>query len=298
MMDNLLSRLKKGQIFVGDGAMGTQLMFKGLKSGECPEKLCLNNPEILEEISVNYLNAGADIIQTNTFGGSPVKLKEYYLDKETEEINKTAAAIVKRAVQGKAYVSGSCGPSGQLLEPFGPAGPKGLYDGFKRQISALIDGGVDIICVETMIDLNEATLAVKAAKDISADIIVMATMTFNKTPRGYFTMMGINIGNAVHGLTDAGADIIGSNCGNGIDNMVEICEEFKSLTDKPIIIQSNAGLPELRGNELVYPESAEYFGEKARIMLEKGVSIIGGCCGTTPDHIKELRKTVNQYQKK
>jgi 5-methyltetrahydrofolate--homocysteine methyltransferase len=167
-----------------------------------------------------------------------------------------------------------------------------MYGNFERQMHALIDAGVDIICVETMTDLVEATLAVRAAKTILSSIPVVATMTFDPTPKGFYTIMGISVEQAAKGLQDAGADIIGSNCGNGIENMIEIAHEFKKYSALPIIIQSNAGIPEMQGDTTVYPETPEFMAEKSRKLIAMGVSIIGGCCGTTPEHIKKIREAV------
>ena len=294
-MNPILKRIRNGEILIADGAMGTMLFAKGLKPGEPPESVNLKNPEILEEIAQAYLDAGADIIQTNTFGASPLKLSDYGLQDKTEEINRIAVERVKRVVGNKAYISGSCGPSGKLLKPFGDTEPDDIYQSFKRQMKSLINAGIDLICIETMTDLNEATLAIKAAKSISTIIPVMATMTFDETPRGFFTIMGVSINDAVTGLQKAGADIIGSNCGNGIENMIKIAREFKKLTILPTIIQSNAGIPEMKDGKLVYSETPEFFGEKAKELIDAGVSIIGGCCGTTPEHIKAIRKVVDNY---
>ncbi|MBL7959786.1 homocysteine S-methyltransferase family protein [bacterium] len=296
-MKPILERLKAGEILVADGAMGTMLFQRGLKPGDCPELYNLNHPEILEEIASMYLEAGADIIQTNTFGGSTLKLSYYRLETKTEEINQNAVSAVKKIVKDKAFVSGSCGPSGEMLKPYGTIEKEVLYDNFREQISALVSTGVDLICIETMTDLQEAALAVKAAKSVSPTTPVMATMTFDKVPKGYFTIMGVSIEKAVDGLTAAGADIIGSNCGHGMDNMIEIARQMKKLSDKPILIQSNAGLPERKGNEIVYRESPSYFAEKAFELIDAGVSIIGGCCGTTPEHIHAIRKAVDSISR-
>jgi len=145
--------------------------------------------------------------------------------------------------------------------------------------------------------LQEIVLAVKAAKSISPDIPVMATMTFEKIPRGYFTIMGVSIEKAVEGLTEAGADIIGSNCGHGIDAMIEIAKQIKTISNKPVAIQSNAGLPVNKGGEVIYPESPSYFTEKTAELIQGGVSIIGGCCGTTPEHISGIRKVVDSFKR-
>jgi 5-methyltetrahydrofolate--homocysteine methyltransferase len=292
-MTSILERLKKGEVLVADGAMGTMLFERGLRSGDCPEILNLSKPEILKEIAQLYFEAGADIIQTNTFGGSPLKLSDYGHENKCDEINSKAVECVRNAIGESAYTSGSCGPSGKLLKPYGETEPELLLTGFERQINALMKAGVDIICIETMTDLHEATLAVRAAKNINSEIPVMVSMTFDKIPKGYYTIMGVNIEDAIRGLEDAGADIIGSNCGNGIDNMIEIAKQIKELSDRPILIQSNAGIPDINDGEIVYPESPTYFEEKTFELIEAGVSIIGGCCGTTPEHIQAIRKVVD-----
>jgi len=292
-MKPILERIKNGEILVADGAMGTMLFERGLRPGDCPELLNLSKPEILEEIAQIYFKAGADIIQTNTFGGSPPKLSDYGLEDKCEEINTKAVECVRKVIGESAYISGSCGPSGSLLKPYGDTEPETLENAFERQINALTKAGVDIICIETMTDLREAAIAVKAAKNIHPEIPVMVSMTFDKIPKGYYTIMGVNIEDAVKGLEDAGADIIGSNCGNGIDNMIDIATQIKKLSDRSILIQSNAGIPENNDGEIVYPESPNYFEVKTLELIEAGVSIIGGCCGTTPEHIQAIRKVVD-----
>ncbi len=294
-MNSILDKLKDGKVLVADGAMGSLLMQKGLKTGECPELLNLTNPDIFAEIATEYLNAGADIIQTNSFGGSILKLNDFDLGDNSREINEAAARIVSEVVNGKAYVSGSIGPTGKMLEPFGDTTPGEMLDGFKIQVSGLISGGADLICIETMTDINEALLAIEASKLVDSSIPIMATMTFNKTGDEYFTMMGVSIEAAVEGLSNAGADILGSNCGNGIDKMIEIAKKYKSLTDKTIIIQSNAGLPEIKDGKLFYPETPQYFAERANEMFKIGVSIVGGCCGTTPEYIKTIREYADLF---
>lgn len=292
-MKSILERVTNGEVLVADGAMGTMLFQRGLQSGDCPELLNLTRPEILVEVAKLYFEAGADVIQTNTFGGSPLKLSDYGLKDKCEEINSIAVECVKKGTQDRAYISGSCGPSGKLLLPYGDTEPDVLEKAFERQISALSKAGVDIICIETMTDIREATLSVKTAKNIAPDIPVVASMTFNKFPKGYFTIMGVSIEDAIKGLLDAGADVIGSNCGNGIDSMIDIAKNFKELSKRPILIQSNAGIPENKDGEIVYPESPSYFEDKTLELIEAGVSIIGGCCGTTPEHIRAIRKVVD-----
>ncbi len=294
-MEPLLKRIRRGEVLVSDGAMGTMLLGMGLAHGDCPERWNLERPEVLEHIARSYLEAGADIIQTNTFGASPIKLAHYSLDDRTDEVNRAAVRAARRAIGEQAYLCASCGPCGRLLQPHGDCEPERVFDSFKRQLQVVVAEGVDAICVETMTDLVEATLAVKAARAVSPETPVMATMTFDDTPRGFYTVMGVNIEEAASELTRAGADVIGSNCGNGIENMIRISGEFRRHTSVPLIIQSNAGLPEINGDTLVYRETPEFMAEKCGQLLKAGVSIIGGCCGTTPEHIAAIRGVVDGH---
>ena len=292
-MHSILQRLRRGDILVADGAMGTMLLQRGLEPGACPEELNLSRPKLLEEIAGLYLEAGADIIETNTFGASPLKLAQYRLEERTDEINRAAVRAVRNVVGDRAYVAGCCGPSGRMLRPYGDADPDDLYASYVNQVQCLIDAGVDCICIETMIDLAEATLLVKAAKTVSPATPVTATMTFDATPRGFFTIMGVSVEAAASGLAEAGADSVGSNCGNGIERMVEIAAEFRKHSRVPLIIQSNAGLPGMKAGVPVYGETPAFMANKARALVTGGVSIIGGCCGTTPEHTRALRDMVD-----
>lgn len=291
-MKDLRTRLAAGEVLVGDGAWGTLLQAHGLRPGEAPESLNLSRPAVIEEVAALYLGAGADLITTNTFGGSPARLRQFGLDGQTEAVNRAAVEAVRRAVRGRAHVSASVGPSGHLLKPYGDAEPADIAAGFERQIRALAEAGADLVCIETMTDLAEALLAVRAARTVAPGLPVMVTMTFEQTRRGFFTVMGTSIEQAARSLAEAGADILGSNCGNGSRAMVAIAREFRALTDRPIAIQPNAGLPESRDGALVYPETPDFMAEQARELLAAGVAIIGGCCGTTPDHVRALRAVV------
>jgi 5-methyltetrahydrofolate--homocysteine methyltransferase len=292
-MSGPLERLRAGEILCSDGGWGTMLMARGLKPGDSPEALNLSNPEALVEIAKLYVDAGAELITTNTFGGSSLKLKSYSLDADTEKINAAAVEVLKPVVAGKAYISASIGPCGKLLKPYGDTEPEAIAESFSRQIGAVIEAGTDIVCIETMIDLTEAQLAIKAARSISSEIPIIATMTFDSTPRGYFSTMGVPIEKACEGFAEAGADVVGSNCGNGIEKMIEIAGEFIKYSKLPVIIQSNAGVPENRGGEVVYPESPEYMTERIPQLIDLGVKIIGGCCGTGPEHIAAFRKVID-----
>jgi len=294
-MKPLLERLAAGDVLVGDGAMGTMLFSRGLAPGEPPESVTLRRPEVLREIARLYVDAGADLLETNTFGGSPLKLALHGLEDETETINRAAVEAVRVVAGGHAhaYVAGSCGPCGRLLEPYGDPSTGAVLRSFRRQLEALTGAGVDCIVVETMTDLAEAQLAVRAARETAPETPVLATMTFDPTPRGYFTIMGVSVAAAAAGLTAAGADAVGSNCGNGIEHMVAIAREFRRHTQAPLVIQANAGLPRTVGGRTVYDETPEFMAAKARDLLAIGVSVIGGCCGTTPAHVAALRAMVN-----
>ena len=297
-MKSLMEKLQAKEIVVFDGATGTQLMKYGMPGGACPEALNLMQPDIPEQVARDYQRAGADVVETNTFGGSPAKLAMHDYAEKTEDINKRAAEIARKGAGPDAFVAGSCGPTGEMLEPFGEADPDTLYSGFVRQMQGLADGGVDLFCIETMSDLQEACLAVKAAKSVAPHIPVAATMTFNRSSRGFFTMMGVSVEAAAAGLEEAGADILGSNCGNGIEEMVEIAHVFAKITSLPLLIQANAGQPVLKNGRTHYPETPEFFARHVEQMIHVGVGIIGGCCGTTPDHIRAIRGAVDAYQAK
>ena len=290
---SLLKRIEAGETLLCDGGIGTMLFELGLEPGSCPEAVALTRPEVLSDIARQYFEAGADIVETNTFGGSPLKLSQYDLDAKTEEINQKAVQAVREVVGHKAYVGACLGPSGKILEPYGDVSESQVYDSYRRQAEALVEAGVDLVLVETMLDINEAKLAIKAAKDVSEVLPVTATMTFDATPRGFYTIMGVDIPAAVSGLIDAGADVIGSNCGNGVVKMVEIARAFRDTTHHSLIIQSNAGLPETERGKVVYRESPDFMAEHVKQMLDVGVSIVGGCCGTTPEHIRAFRTLVD-----
>ena len=295
-MDGLLARLTRGDVLVGDGAWGTQLMQRGLPAGQPPEWFALERPGVIEEVARLYVEAGADLVTTDTFGGSSFRLKLHGLDGERERINRQAVEAVKRAVAGRALVSASVGPSGQLLEPFGDTSPDDVEAAFEEQAAVLAVAGADLLCIETMTDLTEATRAVAAAKRAAPRLPVIATMTFDATPRGYFTVMGVSVERAVAGLVAAGADVVGSNCGTGIADMIGIAREMVRVGARHLAIQPNAGLPETRDGAVVYHETPESMATRVPELLELGVAIVGGCCGTTPLHTRAIRAAVDAWR--
>ncbi|HSW28041.1 MAG TPA: homocysteine S-methyltransferase family protein [Longimicrobiales bacterium] len=294
-MEPFLTRLRSGPTLVGDGATGTLLMERGLPPGRPPEEATLTHPEWVAEVARRYVEAGAEVAETNTFGASPLKLALAGIGEEVERVNRDAVRLAREGAGGKAYVVASCGPCGRLLEPYGDAPPAAVHAGFLVQVGILATAGVDAVFIETMTDLEEAKLAVRAAREAAPALPVAAMMTFEKTPRGFYTIMGDSVADAAAALEEAGADAVGSNCGNGIGEMVEIAREFRRHSALPVVIQPNAGLPRLCDGHLIYDESPESMADRARELVAIGVALIGGCCGTTPDHIRALRSRIQRH---
>lgn len=291
-MEPFLPRLRSSPALVGDGAMGTLLMARGLAPGRPPEEATLAHPDWVVEAARRYALAGADVVETNTFGASPLKLALAGLAGEVERLNREAVGLAREGAGEGVWVAASVGPCGRLLEPWGDAASAAVLEGFVAQIGFLADAGVDVVFVETMTDLEEAKLAVRAAKQAAPHLPVVAMMTFEATPRGFFTIMGTSVADAAAALEAAGADAVGSNCGNGVGEMVEIARELRRHSSLPVAIQPNAGLPRTRDGRLEWGESPSSMAEGARELLALGVGLIGGCCGTTPEHVRALRAVV------
>jgi 5-methyltetrahydrofolate--homocysteine methyltransferase len=284
-------RVAQGDILISDGAMGTYLHARGLKPGECPEGWCVSHPELIKAIHEAYIAAGADIVETNSFGGTCYKLKPYGLEGKVRELNQAAVALAKRAITGKGYVAASVGPTGQIVEDEGgDVTPQALYEAFNEQVVALAEAGADALCIETMVSLAEALQAIKAVKE-NTKLPVICTFTFEPGARGFRTMMGVTPERAAGEAVSAGADIVGANCGNGIVNMIEVTRQIRAAQpNTPILIQANAGTPVLQGDKTVFPETPEFMASKVPDLIKAGAQIIGGCCGTTPDHIAAMAK--------
>ncbi|MBN2704583.1 MAG: homocysteine S-methyltransferase family protein [Pontiellaceae bacterium] len=292
-MGKLLDILAEKQVLVSDGAWGTFLYQRGLEAGDCPELWNDTHRSDVLTIARSYVEAGADLILTNSFGGSPIKLSHYGLADRAEELNRKAAEISREAAGADCLVAGSIGPTGEMLM-MGNVSEQQVLDGFLLQAQALKDGGVDALVVETMSAIDEAALAVKAA--LSTGLDVACTFTFDRTVDNNFkTMMGVSVESMVKALTAAGAHIIGSNCGNGFDQMIEIVTRIRATgTRLPVLIHANAGLPDIRDGQTVFPESPESMAGKVDALLASGADIIGGCCGTTPEHIRLMVEAVRR----
>ncbi|MFC1551680.1 homocysteine S-methyltransferase family protein [Candidatus Latescibacterota bacterium] len=289
---NLRNVLDEKKYLVSDGAWGTQIAKYDIDSGICPELLNVDRPDMLREIGKSYVDAGSDIILTNTFGGSPQKLSRYGLEDRLGELNKAGVLRSVEAANGKALVFASIGATGEFLAPLGLTTETEMIESFARQIKAIAAGGADAVVIETMTDLGETICALKAIKDYS-DLEAVCSMTFDKGVKGYATMMGVTPDRAAGELEAAGADAVGSNCGAGIDNIIEVARIMRPSTDLPLWFKPNAGLPELIDGKTVYNETPEEMAVRVPELIEAGASIVGGCCGTSPEHIAEIRKAVD-----
>ena len=280
-------RLEKKRILIADGGWGTELIKHGLRPGEVPEAWNIDRPEAVRSVAASYVEAGADIILTNTFGGNPLKLAKAGEERRSAEMNRLGAEISREAARGSALVFGSIGPTGELVKPLGKVSETEMEESFSEQATALTSGGVDGIVIETMMDLAEAKAALRAAKK-GGPLPVVVSMTFNKHRSGYATLMGVRPEQAALELEKAGADVVGANCGAGIDELIEIAHLMRKATLLPIWCKPNAGLPEMVAGGTVYRETPERMASKFKAMAEAGANIIGGCCGTTPAHIRAL----------
>lgn len=289
MKTKLTERLKNGEIIISDGALGTMLQSAGIEPGVCPETWNIDFPDRIEAIARAYSDAGSEAVETNTFGANKFKLSHYGLQDKVSEFNRKAVEITRRAVGPEGIVLGSVGPTGILLM-MGEVSEQELYEAFREQCVALAEAGADAICIETMTALDEATLAVKAAKE-NTDLEVICTMTFDKTIQGDFrTMMGVSPEEMTHALKAAGADIIGTNCGNGMENMIPIVEEIRRTDPEiPILVHANAGKPHYRDGKNIFDETPEITASYVPNLIRAGATCIGGCCGTTPQHIRRIK---------
>ena len=287
----ILERLARNETLISDGATGTYLQDHGLEPGGCPEEFNVSRPDVVKGMARSYFEAGSDMVLTNSFGGSRFMQKKYGYGDRVREFNRLAAQHARSQAPPGHHVVGSVGPTGEFLEPLGEVSESEMLDAFVEQITALEEGGADGVVIETMTAMEEATLAVKAAKE-NTNLVVMATMVFDKGPRGFFTMMGVTPEQAVKGLREAGADIVGINCGNGIEVMTELARQIRQATDGYMLVHSNAGIPSIQNGQIVYPESPEFMVERFKTLADMGINIIGGCCGTGPDHIRALAQAL------
>jgi 5-methyltetrahydrofolate--homocysteine methyltransferase len=283
--------LAKRRTVIFDGAMGTMLMSAGLKAGESPELWNIEKPSLVTEIHRKYYEAGSDVVHTNTFGGNAVKLADKGLSDKMETINGEAAKFAREACPAGKFVAGDIGPTGKLLKPLGDLVIEEAEETFFRQAQALLKGGVDFISIETMFSLDEALAALRAAKRLG-DVLVIAALTFNRTKKGFFTMMGEGVQQAVSAFEKAGADVIATNCSLGSRDMIDLTKDLRNATGKPLLVQPNAGKPVTRKGVTSYLQTPEEFAQDGKAIKNSGADMIGGCCGTNPEFIRALVRSL------
>jgi len=295
----LLERIKRG-MFLLDGAMGTQLIARGVDVGTCNDYLNVSSPGIVCDVHRDYVQAGSDAVITNTFGANEYALARHGLGEQVADINKAAAQIARRAATEQRYVLGDIGPSGDFLEPLGRLKADELRDAFARQAESLLAGGADGLLIETMTALDEVTIAVEAAKSAGSGLPVLASMSFDKVGDSFKTMMGVGLEDAAAKLVSLGVEAVGFNCGTAtLDEYVALAEKLVSavskLSDEVIVFaEPNAGKPQQVEDEVLYKVSPEEFAEAAEKIHNAGVSVIGGCCGTSPGHIEAVAKRIRK----
>jgi methionine synthase I (cobalamin-dependent) len=288
---DILDKVKEsGLIF--DGAMGSMLIAAGLKGGKISELWNLENPQVIEDIHKAYFDAGSHVAVTNSFGASPFKLKKMGVDADPEKINVAAVEIARRAAGPGQYVAGDMGPLGEMLQPAGLLTQEEAQEHYVKQATFLASGGIDFFILETFFDLNEILAAIRAIRSVS-DLPIFSTMTFQKKPSGFFTLMGNKPGDSMNKMVDAGASVVGANCSLASDTMVDLARIIRDSVDVPVMIQPNAGAPRNEGEIVVYPETVDYFCDNILALKGIGIDVVGGCCGTTPDFIRTMAEKIS-----
>jgi len=273
-----------------DGAMGTMLQAYGLESGECSEEWNISHPQVVQKIHQEYIKAGADVILTNTFGANRIKLRSFGREADILKINEIAVSIAKGAIdkegslEKRIFIAGSVGPTGKILEPYGDLKVSELYENYKEQVVILEKAGVDLIILETFYDLEEIKAALKATKE-NTDLMVIASMTFDKNLK---TIYGVDPERAVTVIENKGADGVGANCGTGPEVLYKVLKIMKKVSKTYLMVEPNAGMPELLEGKVVYPASPKIMADYTEKFVKLGLNLIGGCCGTTPLHIKAM----------
>ena len=292
-MRGFRERLQNNEVVVFDGGVGTYLYEKGIFINTCFDELNLTNPDIVSQVHRDYVAAGADVIETNTFGANRFKLSGHGLEKKVHEINLKGAQLAKGAAGAEVLVAGSVGPLGVQIEPLGKLSYDEACEAFKEQIRGLLEGGVDLIVLETFLLVAELTQAIRAVRELNAEIPVMAQVTINDDGN---LLSGATLESFVKGVENKGVDTLGLNCSVGPRAMLDALETLKTLTAMPISVQPNAGLPQNIGGRNIYMTSPEYMAEYAKRFIQTGATIVGGCCGTNPEHIRAIRRAVRALQ--
>ena len=280
------------KIVLFDGAFGTELIKRGLEPGKVPDILNIENPDIIVEIHKSYYDAGSDMCQTNTFGSTPLNLRRHNLEDQIQEIIETALNNIKKVCPTGRLIVGDIGPTGEFRPPVGDASSEEWHSSFKMQ-SKLLDKGVNLYHVETISDLEEILTAIQAIREISNKPII-ASITYKKTKRGFFTIMGDSLEKCIKALESEKVDVIGANCTLGSGDMLDLVKQAIEMTSIPISAKPNAGQPRIEGLQTFYDQPIEEFVRDIQEMINVGVKVVGGCCGTSPKTINEIRKIIDK----
>jgi 5-methyltetrahydrofolate--homocysteine methyltransferase len=290
---SLLSRINNKEFLIADGATGTNLIFRGLPSGLTAENWVLEQPEQIIQLHKDFISAGADIILTCTFGASSIRMKGSPIEGKVDEVNREAVHLARSAATGtQSLIAGSLGPVGQLLKPYGPLTIDEVQAAYAQQAHIISDAGADLLVVETQFDFGEVKAAINGARSVS-ELPLVVSLSYD---RGNRTMMGISPTQAGKELEQLPVDIIGINCGRSLDENYQNLKDLRQVTSKPIWFKPNAGLPHVDSQgKTVYETTPEVMGERVQSWLDAGAQIVGGCCGTTPDHLKEISRHMKKY---
>jgi len=294
-MDSILSLIKAGKVLVGDGGWGTLLIKAGMQAGECPELWNIDHPDIVSDIAISYKEAGADLVSTNSFGGNRIKLKSYGLENKAKELNRKSAYLTRKAVGEEHHVLASIGPSGKFIIT-GDVSEDELYEAFREQAIALEEGGADACTIETMSDLDEARCAIYAVKE-NTNLEIIVSFTFKRSSDGerFNTMMGTTPETFIQEMKKIGVPILGVNCTLSVEDMNVLLQKMYTYEkETPFLVYPNAGQPQLTNEGIRYPETPEIFKKYVFDFYKNGARIIGGCCGSTPEHIRAIRNEVER----
>jgi 5-methyltetrahydrofolate--homocysteine methyltransferase len=284
---SILSLVRRRTVLL-DGATGTELMKRVASLGLCPELINVENPEAIQSVHRDYFQAGADAVTTNSLGASPLKLAAQGLSDRCRELNAAAGRVAVAVRPSGCFVAGDIGPTGRFLLPQGEHTEAEFENGFAVQAAGLAEGGIDFFLIETMFDLREALCAVRGARRAAPDLPVLACLTFNRTKRGFFTLMGDSLEKAARAFEAEGVPAFGANCSLSSGDMADLVADLKALTQAPIIAQANAGKPEVFGDKIVYAQGVDDYLSAVPRLIRNGASIIGGCCGTNPEYIRRM----------
>jgi 5-methyltetrahydrofolate--homocysteine methyltransferase len=293
MAESIFDAIRAGIVLL-DGGMGTELIAQGFPQGACPETWNVERPDIVKTIHKNYFYAGSDVVLTNSFGGSRIKLDDYGEGERCYELNRAAAEIASQIKPEGKFVAGSMGPIGKFLKPTGKYEREPFIEAYAEQARGLNDGGVDFLLIETQYDLQEALCALHGARKVT-DKPVFVTMTFNKGPRGYFTIMGNSVAQCMQELEKEKVPVVGTNCTLNSEEMVDLVKIIRECTSLPILAQANAGKPSVsEAGEVSYAQKIEDYLRFIPQMIENGANLIGGCCGTNPEYIKRMAEIIKK----